>query len=53
MGAVPVQDANRLRSVNRATSPVSARVRTATTGPTPGKSIRVDPVAATMSLSCG
>ena len=51
MGAVPVQDANRLRSVNRATSPTSARVRAATTGPTPGSSIRVEPEARTISLS--
>ena len=51
MGAVPVQDANRLRSVNRATSPVSARVRAATTGPTPGSSISVEPEARTISLS--
>jgi hypothetical protein len=34
-GAVPVQDANRLRSANRAMSPTSAKVRAATTGPTP------------------
>ena len=35
MGAMPVQEAYRLRSANRATSPVSARVRAATTGPAP------------------
>ena len=29
-GAVPVQDANRFRSANRATSPTSARIRAAT-----------------------
>src|SRR3954452_24017163 len=34
-GAVPVQEANRFRSANRATSPTSARTRAATTGPTP------------------
>ena len=38
-GAVPVQDANRFRLANRATSPTSARIRAATTGPTPGRSI--------------
>jgi len=37
-GAVPVQDANRLRSANLATSPTSARTRAATTGPTPRRS---------------
>src|SRR6476620_7722966 len=36
-GAVPVQDANRLRSANRATSPTSARILAATTGPIPGQ----------------
>jgi hypothetical protein len=34
-GAVPVHDANRLRSAKRVTSPVSARTRVARTGPTP------------------
>ena len=47
-GAVPVQEANRLRSANRAMSPTSARIRAATTGPTPGMSISVEPRASTM-----
>jgi hypothetical protein len=34
-GAVPVQEANRLRSANRATSPTSARIRAAPAGPMP------------------
>ena len=37
MGAVPVHEAYRLRSANRATSPVSANVRAATTGPNTGQ----------------
>ncbi len=51
MGAVPVHEAYRFRSVNRATSPVSASTRAATTGPTPGRSIRVEPDARTIALS--
>ncbi len=39
IGAVPVQDAKRLRSANRATSPTSARIRAATPSPTPRRSI--------------
>jgi hypothetical protein len=35
---------------NRATSPVSARIRPAITGPTPNKLVSVVPVAATRSL---
>ena len=50
MGAVPVQDAKRLRSAKRATSPTSARMRAATTGPTPGRSIRLEPRSLTMAL---
>ena len=50
-GAVPVQDANRFRSANRATSPTSARTRAATTGPTPHRSISREPRARTMALS--
>src|SRR5665647_3086008 len=50
-GAVPVQDANRLRSANLAMSPTSARVRAATTGPTPCRSISRDPRALTRTLS--
>ena len=50
-GAVPVQDANRLRSTNRATSPTSANVRAATTGPTPWRSVSPDPRALTRILS--
>lgn len=52
-GAVPVQDANRLRSANRATSPTSARTRAATTGPTPGRSIRCEPRAQDHGLELG
>ena len=37
MGAVPVHEAYLLRSANRATSPVSARPRAVTTGPTHGR----------------
>ena len=51
MGAVPVQEANRFRSANRATSPTSARTRAATTGPTPTRSINREPRARTMALS--
>ena len=51
IGAVPVQDANRLRSANLATSPVSAKVRAATTGPNPGRSINLEPEANTISFS--
>ncbi len=50
-GAVPVQDADRLRSVNRATSPTSARILAATTGPTPVRSIRVELRARTRVFS--
>ena len=50
-GAVPVQDANRLRSANRVTSPTSARIRAATTGPIPWMSIRRESRASTMALS--
>jgi len=50
-GAVPVQDAKRLRSANRAMSPTSANVRAATTGPTPGRSISREPRALTRALS--
>ena len=50
-GAVPVQDANRLRSANRAMSPTSARIRAAPAGPTPWISIRVEPRAATAAFS--
>ena len=50
-GAVPVQEANRLRSANRVTSPTSARILAATTGPTPWRSIRCEPRASTMALS--
>src|SRR6476659_30927 len=51
IGAVPVQDANRFRSANRATSPTSAKVRAATIGPTPVRSINVEPEALTIALS--
>jgi len=50
-GAVPVQEANRLRSANLATSPTSAKTRAATTGPTPRRSINRDPRASTITLS--
>lgn len=50
-GAVPVQDANRLRSAKRATSPTLARIRAATTAPTPWRSISRDPRAKTMAFS--
>ena len=50
-GAVPVQDANRFRSANRAMSPTSANVRAATTGPTPRRSISREPRALTRTLS--
>ncbi len=50
-GAVPVQEANRLRSAKRLTSPTSARTRAATTGPTPGRFISREPRARTMALS--
>ena len=50
-GAVPVQDAKRFRSPNRATSPTSAKVLAATTGPTPWMSINVEPRATTRVLS--
>ncbi len=51
MGAVPVQDANRLRSANRLTSPTSARIRAATTGPMPWCSISRESRAMTMAFS--
>jgi hypothetical protein len=50
-GAVPVQEANRFRSANRETSPTSARIRAATTGPTLGRSINLEPRARTIALS--
>ena len=52
-GAVPVQDANLLRSANLVTSPTSARIRAATTGPTPWRSINREPRASTIALSSG
>ena len=48
---MPVQDANRFRSANLMTSPTSAKIRAATTGPTPGRSISLDPRASTIALS--
>lgn len=48
---MPIQEAKRLQSVNRATSPVSASTRAATTGPTPGSSIKLDPDARTIASS--
>jgi hypothetical protein len=44
-GAVPVQVANRVRSAHRVTSPISARIRAVTTGPRPGRSISLEPLA--------
>src|SRR5665811_570770 len=51
IGAVPVQEANRLRSANRAMSPTSARTRAAPTGPTPRRSINHEPEAFTICFS--
>lgn len=50
-GAVPVQDAYRLRSANRATSPTSDRIRAAPAEPIPNRSISPDPRAGTATAS--
>jgi hypothetical protein len=46
-GAVPVQEANRLRSAKRAMSPTSATIRAAPAGPTPWICIRLEPRSVT------
>ena len=51
IGAVPVQDAKRLRLGNRATSPTSARILAAPAGPMPWRSISRDPLASTAAFS--
>lgn len=50
MGAVAVQEANRSRSANRATSPTTANPG-GDHGPTPPKSIRWGPWAATIAFN--
>jgi hypothetical protein len=51
IGAVPVQDANRFRSANLVASPTSAKTRAATIGPTPGSSVKVEPLSWTITFS--
>jgi hypothetical protein len=50
-GAGPFQDAKCALLGNRATSPMSARMRAALTGPMPCRSIKLDPVASAAASS--
>jgi hypothetical protein len=50
VGAVPLQLANLSLAANRETSPASARIRPAITGPIPNRPVSVVPVAATRAL---